>query len=45
MQQKLQQIEQHHAEAIAANDLIGRMVADGVVYKDNDGSFFVQAGD
>ena len=45
LQQKVQHIEQHHADALVANDLIGQMLADGVMYKENDGSIFVQAGE
>jgi uncharacterized protein YgbK (DUF1537 family) len=39
LEQKIQHIEQHHSDALAANSLIGQMMADGTIYKDEHGNF------
>ena len=38
-------MQEYHADAAAADDLIGQMLADGVMYKNDDGTLMVMGAD
>ena len=45
LESKVRQLEQYHAQARAADDLIGQMLEDGTLFKDEDGNLAVMGAD
>ena len=45
LEQKVGHMEETHANAVVAEDLINQMLADGVMYKNDDGTLMVMAAD